>query len=108
MKCCRGRQKSKKAMSNCKGTDDGPAALARIGDYITDSVLPIFKSGQADLIGDEHMLASDIALETAPGHTPGLTLVRATRRDRVFRPNASPAASTLSDMEHALLRGSRS
>jgi glyoxylase-like metal-dependent hydrolase (beta-lactamase superfamily II) len=54
----------------------GPAALARTGDYITDSILPIFKSGQADLIGDEHMLASDIALETAPGHTPGLMLVR--------------------------------
>ena len=53
-----------------------PAALARTGDYITDSVLPIFKTGQADLIGDEHMLASDIALEPAPGHTPGLTLVR--------------------------------
>jgi hypothetical protein len=51
----------------------GPAALARTGNYITDSVLPIFKSGQADLIGDEHMLASDIALI---GHTPGLTLVR--------------------------------
>jgi len=97
-------------MSNCKGTDDGPAALARIGDYITDSVLPIFKSGQADLIGDEHMLASDIALETAPGHTARAHARAAqrwaTRRDRVFRPNASPAASTLSDMEHALLRGS--
>ena len=54
----------------------GPAAFAWTGDYITDSVLPIFKSGQAELIGDEHTLASDIALETAPGHTPGLTLVR--------------------------------
>ena len=54
----------------------GPAALARTGDYITDSVLPIFKAGQVELIGDEHMLASDIALEPAPGHTPGLTLVR--------------------------------
>ena len=54
----------------------GPAALARTGDYLTDSVLPIFKAGQVDLIGDEHMLASDIALEAAPGHTPGLTLVR--------------------------------
>jgi glyoxylase-like metal-dependent hydrolase (beta-lactamase superfamily II) len=54
----------------------GPAALARTGNYITDSVLPIFKAGQVDLIGDEHMLASDIALEPAPGHTPGLTLVR--------------------------------
>src|SRR5262249_60666075 len=54
----------------------GPAALGRTGDYITDSVLPIFKAGQVDLIGDEHMLAHDIALEPAPGHTPGLTLVR--------------------------------
>src|SRR6516164_11126992 len=54
----------------------GPAAFAWTGDYITDSVLPIFKSGQAELIGDGHTLASDIALETAPGHTPGLTLVR--------------------------------
>jgi len=54
----------------------GPAALARTGDYITDSVLPIFAAGQADLIDDEHALASDIALELAPGHTPGLTLVR--------------------------------
>jgi glyoxylase-like metal-dependent hydrolase (beta-lactamase superfamily II) len=48
----------------------GPATTSPI------AFLPIFKSGQADLIGDEHMLASDIALETAPGHTPGLTLVR--------------------------------
>jgi glyoxylase-like metal-dependent hydrolase (beta-lactamase superfamily II) len=38
--------------------------------------LPIFKAGQVYLIGDEHMLASDIALESAPGHTPGLTIVR--------------------------------
>ena len=35
----------------------GPAALARTGDYITDSVLPVFASGQAELIGDEHALA---------------------------------------------------
>ena len=54
----------------------GPAAFAFTGDYMTDSVLPVFKAGQADLIGDEHMLASDIALEAAPGHTPGLTMVR--------------------------------
>jgi glyoxylase-like metal-dependent hydrolase (beta-lactamase superfamily II) len=56
----------------------GPAAFAFTGDYITDSVLPIFKTGQADLIGDQHMLASNITLEAAPGHTPGLTMVRLT------------------------------
>ena len=54
----------------------GAAAMARTGDYMTDSVLPVFASGQAELIGDEHALASDITLEPAPGHTPGLTLVR--------------------------------
>ncbi len=49
----------------------GPAALARTGDYITDSVLPVFDAGQADLIGDEHAIASEISVEPAPGHTPG-------------------------------------
>lgn len=54
----------------------GPAALARTGDYVGDSVLPIFAAGQAELIGDEHALANDIAIEPAPGHTPGLLTVR--------------------------------
>jgi glyoxylase-like metal-dependent hydrolase (beta-lactamase superfamily II) len=52
----------------------GQATFAFTRDYITDSVLPIFKTGQADLIGEGHLLASDIALEIAPGHTPGLTM----------------------------------
>jgi len=54
----------------------GPAALIRTGDFITDSVLPIFDSGQAELIGDEHALKGDIAIEAAPGHTPGLSMLR--------------------------------
>jgi glyoxylase-like metal-dependent hydrolase (beta-lactamase superfamily II) len=54
----------------------GPAALARSGDYITDSVLPVFDSGQADLIGDEHAIAGDISVEPAFGHTPGQLMVR--------------------------------
>ena len=54
----------------------GPAALARTGDYITDSVLPVFDTGQADLIGDEHALTSEISVEPAPGHTPGQLTVR--------------------------------
>jgi glyoxylase-like metal-dependent hydrolase (beta-lactamase superfamily II) len=54
----------------------GSAALARTGDYIADSVLPIFAAGQAELIGDEHALAGDISLEPAPGHTPGLMMMR--------------------------------
>ena len=31
----------------------GPAALERTGDFLTDSVLPIIDSGQAELIGDD-------------------------------------------------------
>jgi len=54
----------------------GPAALVRAGDYIADSVLPVFNSGQADLIGDEHAIASDISVEPAFGHTPGQLMVR--------------------------------
>jgi glyoxylase-like metal-dependent hydrolase (beta-lactamase superfamily II) len=54
----------------------GPGALVRTGDFITDSVLPIFDSGQAELIGDSHALASDVAIEAAPGHTPGLSMLR--------------------------------
>ena len=43
----------------------GPAAFAFTGDYISDSVLPIFKSGQVDLIcdgggGQEAILCSDL------------------------------------------------
>ena len=89
----------------------GPAAFAFTGEYISDSVLPIFKAGQADLIGDEHILASDIALEPAPGHTPGLTLVRlgGGRREAILCSYLSTsAASALSDMEHALLHRSQS
>jgi glyoxylase-like metal-dependent hydrolase (beta-lactamase superfamily II) len=54
----------------------GPPALKRTGDYVTDSVLPIFAAGQAELIGHEHSIASNIALEPAPGHTPGQLMVR--------------------------------
>ena len=54
----------------------GPAALVRTGDFITDSVLPIIQSGQADLIGDEHAIKGDISLEPAHGHTPGQTMMR--------------------------------
>jgi glyoxylase-like metal-dependent hydrolase (beta-lactamase superfamily II) len=54
----------------------GPAALTRTGDFITDSVLPIIDSGQADFVGDEHAIKGDISLEPAHGHTPGQTMMR--------------------------------
>ena len=54
----------------------GPAALVRTGDFITDSVLPIIQSGQADLVGDSHAIKGDISLEPAYGHTPGQMMMR--------------------------------
>jgi len=54
----------------------GPAALVRTGDFITDSVLPIIQSGQAEMIGDTHALKGDISIEPAHGHTPGQKMLR--------------------------------
>jgi glyoxylase-like metal-dependent hydrolase (beta-lactamase superfamily II) len=52
-------------------SEPGIASLQRTGDFISDSVLPIFLSGQADLIDGEHGLLPGIRIEPAPGHTPG-------------------------------------
>lgn len=46
-------------------------ALSRTGDYVRDSVLPIFEAGQAELIDEDHAMGSGIWLEPTPGHTPG-------------------------------------
>lgn len=54
----------------------GARALERTGDYITDSVLPVFAAGQAELVGDAHAVAAGISVEPAPGHTPGQMMVR--------------------------------
>ena len=54
----------------------GVASLTRTGDFITDSVLPIVQSGQAELIEDQHGFSEEIAIEPAPGHTPGHFVVR--------------------------------
>jgi glyoxylase-like metal-dependent hydrolase (beta-lactamase superfamily II) len=54
----------------------GIASLARTGDFISDSVLPIVESGQADLIDDRVGYSDSIGIEPAPGHTPGHFVVR--------------------------------
>jgi glyoxylase-like metal-dependent hydrolase (beta-lactamase superfamily II) len=54
----------------------GPAALQRTGDFVTDSVLPIIESGQAEMIGNEHAIRGDISIEPAHGHTPGQKMMR--------------------------------
>jgi glyoxylase-like metal-dependent hydrolase (beta-lactamase superfamily II) len=53
----------------------GVASLHRTGDFITDSVLPIFASGQAELIDDRHGVSAGIRIEPAHGHTPGQFMV---------------------------------
>jgi glyoxylase-like metal-dependent hydrolase (beta-lactamase superfamily II) len=45
-------------------------ALPRTGDYIADSVQPIFDAGQADLIDPDYGITNLLWLEPTPGHTP--------------------------------------
>ncbi len=49
--------------------------LARTGDYIVDSVLPIFAAGQAVLVDGEYEVEDGIRLEPTPGHSPGHVVV---------------------------------
>src|SRR5579863_1485990 len=54
----------------------GVASLTRTGDFITDSVLPVVKSGQAELIDDRRGFSDTITIEPGHGHTPGHFVVR--------------------------------
>lgn len=51
--------------------NEGHPALARTGDYIGDSVWPVFHAKQADLVEMDHEIDPRIALVPLPGHTPG-------------------------------------
>lgn len=51
--------------------NEGHLALARTGDYIGDSVWPLFHCGLADLVPMDHEIFPGIALVPLPGHTPG-------------------------------------
>ena len=53
-------------------SEAGIKSLPRTGDYITDSVLPVIRSGQAELIDEDHASAAACRLELVAGHTPGL------------------------------------
>lgn len=52
-------------------SDAGRQALQRTGDYVEDSVRPIFEAGLADLVPSDHRIDEAIALVHTPGHTPG-------------------------------------
>lgn len=52
-------------------SDAGRRALQRTGDYVEDSVRPVFDAGLADVVPPEHRIDQAIALVHTPGHTPG-------------------------------------
>ncbi|MCP4315692.1 MAG: MBL fold metallo-hydrolase [Hyphomicrobiales bacterium] len=43
----------------------------RAGDSYVESVLPVIKAGQAELVTPGHMLGDCVTLIATPGHTPG-------------------------------------
>jgi glyoxylase-like metal-dependent hydrolase (beta-lactamase superfamily II) len=51
--------------------NEGHPGLARTGDYVGDSVWPIFEAGLADLVDSDHAVTDAISLQPSPGHTPG-------------------------------------
>lgn len=60
-------------------TRDG---LARTGDYLADSVLPLLAAGRLELGNPAPILPPEIQLEPAAGHTPGNRIVRVTSQGR--------------------------
>ena len=46
--------------------------MARTGDYIVDSVLPILEAKQEVLVDMDHQLDDGLVLEPLPGRTPGM------------------------------------
>jgi glyoxylase-like metal-dependent hydrolase (beta-lactamase superfamily II) len=44
---------------------------ARLGDYLTDSVLPLRDAGVLDLVEPDLRICEEVRLRPAPGHTPG-------------------------------------
>ena len=49
----------------------GAKALDRTGDYITDSVLPVFAAGQAELVGDSTRSRRTSRSSLRPAIRPG-------------------------------------
>jgi glyoxylase-like metal-dependent hydrolase (beta-lactamase superfamily II) len=54
---------------------EGVSAMARTGDYMADSVVPIVEAGLADFVPMNHQLFPEVSLIPAAGHTPGLVCV---------------------------------
>ncbi|MGI5457185.1 MBL fold metallo-hydrolase [Streptomyces sp. CA-249302] len=64
------------------GPDGGYGGGVRPDDKLTyeDSIAPVHRSGQAVLWDDEHRIDDHLTLESAPGHTPGSSVLRLASR----------------------------
>ena len=45
--------------------------LARTGNYIEDSVLPVVDAGRAEIVATDYAIEDGVWLDPLPGHTPG-------------------------------------
>ena len=46
--------------------------MARTGDYVTDSVIPILEAKQEIIVEGDHQIDDGLTLLPLPGHTPGM------------------------------------
>ena len=51
--------------------EQGRLALARMGDYTADSIVPVIEAGLADFVAMDHRIDGALGLLPTPGHTPG-------------------------------------
>jgi glyoxylase-like metal-dependent hydrolase (beta-lactamase superfamily II) len=56
--------------------------LARLGDYLADSVLPLREAGVLDLVEPDLALSDEVRLRPAAGHTPGNVCVEVSSQGR--------------------------
>jgi glyoxylase-like metal-dependent hydrolase (beta-lactamase superfamily II) len=56
--------------------EDSPHSLA-----FEDSVLPVVRAGQSELVDDDYAFEDGLWFESAPGHTPGNVVIHARSRD---------------------------
>jgi glyoxylase-like metal-dependent hydrolase (beta-lactamase superfamily II) len=92
--------------------EDSPHRLA-----FEDSVLPVVRTGQSQLVDDDFALEDGLWFEAAPGHTPGNVVIHASSRDdrAVFLGDvlhhqlqlAKPEWSTLACTDRELSRKTR-
>jgi glyoxylase-like metal-dependent hydrolase (beta-lactamase superfamily II) len=51
--------------------DSAASELARLGDYVADSVLPLHAAGVLDVAEPDRRICDEVRLRPAAGHTPG-------------------------------------